>query len=174
MQETTIHAPEAQQLARRMRVMAQIVVPIFSMLIAVTLIGGVYLAIFEPSGEGSAQPDWARALVVLIEAVPASLLVWAVVGAGSLLTEYEKGRFLSKTASAGLKQVGVWALAALVGNIFVVPLLSRALMGEPWLETLRFRPFDLGVLFFAAFILIVGEVIEAAARALKAENDEIV
>ena len=37
----------------------------------------------------------------------------------------------------------------------------------------RLEPFDLGLIAFAAFVMVLGRVLEAAAR-IKEENDEIV
>jgi hypothetical protein len=53
-----------------------------------------------------------------------------------------------------------------------VPLLT-AFLGGPAFDW-RFDALDIALMAFAALLLMIGTVIQAAAAALKAENDQIV
>jgi hypothetical protein len=157
--------------ARRARLMTEVTIPLLFAAIGLPLIGRLYLALFEAAVGALALLN---AFIIVLEAAPSLILGYALLGVSGLLHEYEQGRFLSLTASSRLKRVGQWALAALLLQFVVVPVLAAALRRQAWFEALQFDVFNLGVLVFAAFMLTVGAVLEAAAKALQAENEQIV
>ncbi|MBN8606475.1 MAG: hypothetical protein J0L81_06115 [Caulobacterales bacterium] len=156
----------AAKQARSMRRVTEILIPLLVAAIALPLIGGVYLALFE--GRGGVV----GALIHIIAATPAICAAMAVIGLHGVISEYTAGRMLSAAASDGFRRAGVWALAAFLLKLSVVPLLT-AFLGGPAFDW-RFDALDIALMAFAALLLMIGTVIQAAAAALKAENDQIV
>lgn len=157
--------------AKRARLWAQVAIPLLIAAIALPLIGRIYLALFEP-----APGEHALSLIAMhvIGAAPAFLLAWTLMGLTKVLSEYEHGRFLSLEASAHLKRVGQGAVLALLAHFFIAPMLIALILGAPLFDALLIEPFSLGMLLFAAAMLTVGALLEDAAKALKADNDQIV
>ncbi|MEQ1864771.1 MAG: hypothetical protein ABL996_08970 [Micropepsaceae bacterium] len=150
-------------------------IPLLFAAVALPLIGRVYLAVFEPAAAAAdAQAVWANVAVHVIEALPALILSWTMFGVSSVLAEYERGQFLSLRASLGLKRVGLGAMVALLLNALAVPVAVAALRGTPLWAALNPDVFDLCIWMFAAGMLTVGGVLEAAARDLQHEHDQIV
>lgn len=165
-----------QKMAHSAGMMALLVAfaaPVLLAAIVLPLIGRVYLAIFEP-----ALPDpqaiWTNVAVHIVEVLPALVLSWTMFGVVRVLVEYGEGRYLSLRASQALKWVGLGALVALILNVVVVPLIVAALRGSSLWTALDADVFDLGILMFAAGIQTIGNALEAAARALQNEHDQIV
>ncbi|MCE9522595.1 MAG: hypothetical protein K8S25_09215 [Alphaproteobacteria bacterium] len=148
-------------------------IPLLLAAIVLPLIGRVYLAIFEP-----AVPDphaiWTNATVHIVEALPALILSWTMFGVSRVLVEYAHGRHLSLRASRSLMWVGLGALVALLLNVAVVPVTVAALRGSSLWTALDADVFDIGLLMFAASIVTIGGALEAAARDLQNEHDQIV
>lgn len=166
-------AEDGQGSARTMGVLVRVGIPLLFAAIVLPLIGRVYLAVFEPAA-GEAALAWTNAAVLVVQALPALILSWAMFGVSSVLSEYAQGRFLSLKASVSMKRVGQWAVVALLFNAFAVPIVVAALRGQSLLPALNADVFDLCVLMFAAGMLTVGAVLEGAARGLQDENDQIV
>jgi len=154
--------------ARKARAIVQFAVPLVAAAIALPLIGGVYLALFEDGG------GIASAVRRLIAAAPAFVLLTALFAVVGVLREYETGRFLSLKASAGLKRVGRDGLIAMILQFMLLPIAFAVLDGAPWIEALRIDGFNIAVMMFAAAVLSVGGLLERASQALKADNDQIV
>ncbi len=115
-------------------------------------------------------------IVVAINAIlatPAFLLVGALSDMRVALTEYEGGRFFSGKANHAVRSAGEWTLYALGMKIVGAPTLHSWVEREHGGIQINYESFDLGLIAFAAFVVLVGRVLEAAA-AIKAENDEIV
>jgi Protein of unknown function (DUF2975) len=108
-----------------------------------------------------------------ILAAPAWLLVGALFDLRVALREYENGRFFSVKSSAAVRSAGEWTLYALGAKIIGAPTLYAWVSGQPGGFHFNYESFDLGLVAIAAFVMMIGRVLEAAA-ALKAENDEIV
>ena len=157
--------------ARKARAAAQLALPLAVAAVGLPLIGRVYLALFEPA---PGQGGWGLALTHIVQAAPAFLLLAALFGLVNVLREYEAGRFLSLAASAGLKRVGRDGLLAMILHFMVLPAVFAMLGGAPMLEALSGAPFNIAVMLFAAAVLSVGALLEAAAQALKADHDQIV
>jgi hypothetical protein len=89
------------------------------------------------------------------------------------LDEYGKGQFFTLKASAHVRKAGEGAIWALVFKIVASPTIlswiTQQWRGFVW----HFEAFDIGLVAFAAFVMVLGRVLEAAAR-IKAENEEIV
>lgn len=106
-------------------------------------------------------------------ALPSFLLAGALLDLSKVLDEYGKGQFFSLKASAGVRKAAEGALWALgfkvVGSPTIYSWITQEGRGFIW----HFEPFDLGLMAFAAFVAVLGRVLEAAAR-IKSENDEIV
>ena len=162
-----------QRSAQSAGTMVRIAIPMLFAAIVLPLIGRVYLAVFE-SAAADAQAIWTNVAVHVVEALPALILSWTMFGVSSVLAEYERGRFLSLRASLGLKRVGLGAMVALLLNALAVPVAVAALRGTPLWAALNPDVFDLCIWMFAAGMLTVGGVLEAAARDLQHEHDQIV
>lgn len=106
-------------------------------------------------------------------ALPSFLLAGALLDLSRVLDEYGKGQFFTLRASAGVRKAGEAAIWALAFKIVISPTLfswiSQQGRGFIW----NMEPFELGLIAFAGFVMVLGRVLEAAAR-IKAENDEIV
>jgi hypothetical protein len=130
--------------------------------------------------EAQVTPDLAGVLLVLrtilahsLLAAPSLLLAWALLDLGAVADEYSKGQFFTLKASAGVRKAGEGALWALAFKIVISPTVFSWITHEGRGFIWHFETFDLGLVVFAAFVMVLGRVLEAAAR-IKAENDEIV
>jgi len=167
----------AQQLAGG----AAVVAVVGAVLIALSAVAGevigpaaVYLR------EQEVTPDWRGVLnlfhataVFWILVLPSLLLAGALLDLSKVLDEYGKGQFFTLKASAGVRKAGEGALWALAFKIVISPTLFSWVTQEGRGFLWRMEPFDLGLVAFAAFVMVLGRVLEAAAK-IKAENDEIV
>ncbi|MGD9817031.1 MAG: DUF2975 domain-containing protein [Hyphomonadaceae bacterium] len=109
----------------------------------------------------------------IVLAVPAFILAGALLDLGRVLEEYGKGQFFTLRASAGVRKAGEGALWALAFKILISPTLFSWITNEGRGFIWHMEPFDMGLIAFAAFVMVLGRVLEAAAR-IKQENDEIV
>ncbi|MBP6011802.1 MAG: DUF2975 domain-containing protein [Alphaproteobacteria bacterium] len=148
-------------------------IPLLLAAIVLPLIGRVYLAIFEPAVPDP-QAIWTNVAVHVVEALPSLILSWTMYGVLRVLVEYGQGRYLSLRASRSLKWVGLGALVALLLNVMVVPITVAALRGSSLWIALNPHVFDLCIMMFAAGMLTIGSLLEAAARDLQSEHDQIV
>lgn len=127
-------------------------------------------------------PDWRGALTLLhvvgsflVLAAPSFMLAGALFELSHVLGEYGKGQFFTLKASAGVRKAAESALWAMAFKVVASPTIynwiaqTDDIRGVVW----RLEPFDLGLIAFAAFVMVLGRVLEAAAR-IKEENDEIV
>ncbi|MEZ5961052.1 MAG: DUF2975 domain-containing protein [Hyphomonadaceae bacterium] len=108
-----------------------------------------------------------------VVALPSFLLAGALLDLSQVLDEYGKGQFFTLKASAGVRKAAEGALWALAFKIVASPTIYSWITQEGRGFIWHFEPFDLGLLAFAAFVAVLGRVLEAAAR-IKEENDEIV
>ncbi len=106
-------------------------------------------------------------------ALPSFLLAGALLDLSKVLDEYGKGQFFTLKASAGVRKAAEGALWALAFKIVASPTIYSWITQEGRGFIWHFEPFDLGLIAFAAFVMVLGRVLEAAAR-IKEENDEIV
>jgi hypothetical protein len=109
----------------------------------------------------------------LLLAAPAFLLAGALFELSAVLDEYGKGQFFTLRASAGVRKAAEAALWAMAFKIVISPTLYSWITQEGRGFVWRMEPFDLGLIAFAAFVMVMGRVLEAAAR-IKQENDAIV
>jgi len=129
-----------------------------------------------------ATPDWRGALNLfnavgsfVVLALPSFMLAGALIELSKVLEEYGKGQFFTLKASAGVRKAAESALWAMAFKVTISPTIfgwitrSDDVRGFVW----QLEPFDLGLIAFAAFVMVLGRVLEAAAR-IKEENDEIV
>ena len=127
-------------------------------------------------------PDWRGALALLsvvgsflVLAAPSFMLAGALFELSQVLDEYGKGQFFTLKASVGIRKAAESALWAMAFKVLISPTIynwiaqTDDIRGVVW----RPEPFDLGLIAFAAFVMVLGRVLEAAAR-IKEENDEIV
>ena len=177
MAETTV-APlaRAQQLAGG----AATVAVVAAVLIAIGSVAGEIDPILAVLANREVTPD-AEGVAALIKAVgvfwllalPCFLLAGALLDLSKVLDEYGNGQFFSLRASSHVRKAGegaIWALAfKIVASPTIVSWITNEGRGFIW----RMEPFDLGLIAFAAFVVVLGRVLEAAAQ-IKAENDEIV
>jgi hypothetical protein len=145
--------------------------PLLFAAVVLPLIGRVYLAVFEPAG---GIVVWPVVAAIVLEALPPLILVWSMFGVVGVLAEYEMARYVSLRASAGLKRAGTGATIALVLQVLVVPVGLAALKGAPLWPSINPNVFDLAVMIFASSMLTIGSVLEAAARELQDEIDQMV
>lgn len=156
----------ATKQAGDMRRVTEILIPLLFAAIVLPLIGGVYLELFERDGGVSG------ALLRVIEAAPALLAAFAVVALRGVIGEYAAGNLLSQRSSEAFRAAGRWALGALGFKIVIAPIAVALLTNTPF--PWRTEPLDIALMVFAALVLMIGEVLQTAAAALKAENDQIV
>jgi hypothetical protein len=109
----------------------------------------------------------------MVLALPSFLLAGALLDLSKVLDEYGKGQFFTLKASVGVRKAAEGALWALAFKIVASPSIYSWITQEGRGFIWHFEPFDLGLVAFAAFVAVLGRVLEAAAR-IKAENDEIV
>lgn len=127
-------------------------------------------------------PDLRGALTVLhvvgsfaVLAAPSFMLATSLFELSSVLEEYGKGQFFTVKASVGVRKAAESALWAMAFKVLVSPTLynwiaqTDDIRGAVW----KLEAFDLGLIGFAAFVMVLGRVLEAAAK-IKEENDEIV
>jgi hypothetical protein len=134
----------------------------------------------EAGREQEATPDWRGALALLrylgtfaVLAIPSFLLVDALLGLSRVLDEFGKGQFFTLRASLGVRKAGESALWALAFKILISPTVFSWITHEGRGFVWNTEPFELGLIAFAAFVMVLGRVLEAAAR-IKEENDQIV
>jgi hypothetical protein len=111
--------------------------------------------------------------VFTLMALPSLLLVGALMDLSRVLDAFGKGQIFTLRASAHLRKAGEGAIWALVFKIVASPTLVSWITQEGRGFIWHMEPFDLGLLAFAAAVMVLGRVLEAAAS-IKAENDEIV
>lgn len=158
--------------ARQMRTIGSVLMPILLAAILLPLIGELYLVSFEPAPWAVALGAPIAALVKLVGYTPALAGAGAVITLRPVFAQYEQGHFLSEQASTAFQRAGLWALAAFNLKLLVAPLVISMLGGAAF--NWRFDPLDIALMTFAAFVLMIGGALQAAASALKAENDQIV
>lgn len=174
-------ALEPLQRARKLAGAASVlaVVAIVMILIS-TVLGDVVAPTVRALRSAGLTPDWTGLAELtrilgpnLIAAGPNLLLAGALGELCKVLKEYEHGRFFSLGAALGVRMTGEWALWALGFKILLAPTLLGYVTGEGRGFVMHFETFDLALIAFAAFVMLMGRVLEAAA-AIKAENEEIV
>lgn len=111
--------------------------------------------------------------VFWLMALPSFLLAGALLDLSKVLDEYGKGQFFTLKASAHVRKAGEGAIWALAFKTLISPTLVSWITHEGRGFIWHMEPFDLGLIAFAAFVMVLGRVLEAAAK-IKAENDEIV
>jgi len=150
----------------------------------ILVIGAVGREVIGPAAEvlqsREITPDLRGALnlfnavgVFWVLALPSFLLAGALLDLSKVLDEYGKGQFFTIKASAGVRKAGEGALWALAFKIVISPTLFSWITQEGRGFVWHMEPFDFGLVAFAAFVMVLGRVLEAAAR-IKEENDEIV
>jgi hypothetical protein len=134
----------------------------------------------EAVQEQQLRPDWRGALnlarhiaTFAVLAIPSFLLVDALLGLSRVLDEFGKGQFFTLRASLGVRKAGESALWALAFKILISPTVFSWITHEGRGIVWHMEPFELGLIAFAAFVMVLGRVLEAAAR-IKEENDQIV
>lgn len=156
----------ATKQAAAMRRTTEVLIPLLVAAIALPLIGSVYLALAEDRGGAIG------ALIHVLNATPAICAAVAVAALCGVIGEYAAGRMLSAKASTGFRRAGYWALGAFLLKIAIVPAAVALLSSEPF--AWRFDPLNIALMAFSALVLMIGTVLETAAEALQAENDQIV
>lgn len=111
--------------------------------------------------------------VFWLYALPGFLLAGALLDLSKVLDEYSKGQFFTLKASAHLRKAGEGAIWALVFKVVASPTIVSWITHEGRGFIWHMEAFDLGLLAFGAAVMVLGRVLEAAAK-IKAENDEIV
>lgn len=172
MDNVELRMRKARAQAGQMRVMSAFLMPILVAAIGLPLIGELYLVSFEPA-PWAVEVGPARAISIkLFSYAPAMAAAAAVAMLQPVLVEYHEGRFVSAKASAAFQMAGLLALAALLFKLLIAPLAVALLGGPPFIW--RSDPLDIALMVFAAAVLMIGSVLEAAVASLKAENDQIV
>lgn len=163
---------KARVQAGHMRVMGAILIPMLTAAIGLPLIGELYLVTFEPAPWAAEVGAASAILIKLLSYAPAIAAAAAVIMLQPVLVEYHAGRFVSDKASTAFQLAGLSALAAFFLKLLVSPLAISLLGGPPF--AWRFDPMDISLMVFAASVLMIGGVLDAAAASLKAENDQII
>jgi len=163
---------KARALAGGMRVMNAILIPLLLAAVGLPLIGELYQVTFEPAPWAAELGAYPAIMIKLMSYAPAIAAVGAVIMLRPVLVEYNEGRFTSEKASGAFQRAGLLALAAFMLKLLIAPLAISLLGGCTF--AWRFEPLDIALMVFASSVLMIGGVLEAAAAALKAENDQIV
>ena len=111
--------------------------------------------------------------VFCLMALPSLLLAGALLDLSKVLDEYGKGQFFTLRASTYVRKAGEGAIWALMFRVVASPTIVGWIAHEGRGLNWHLEPFDLGLFAFAAAVMVLGRVLEAAAK-IKAENDEIV
>jgi len=163
---------KARTQAGQMRTMNDILTPLLVAAIGLPLIGELYLVTFEPAPWAAELGAPLAILIKFLAYAPAIAAAAAVIMLRPVFVEYQAGRFVSDKASAAFQRAGMWALAAFLLKMFIAPLAISLLGGAAF--TWRFDPLDIALMTFAVSVMMIGGVLDAAATALKSENDQIV
>lgn len=107
--------------------------------------------------------------LMMVQILPAILLLEAVNRLHLALKFYCEGDFFSKKASERVAEAGDYALQAMIALILIVPNLIQWIRHHGGFE-IRFEPEYFGMLAFALFIAMVGRILSAAAT-LKEDNE---
>ena len=166
----------AQQLAGG----AATVAVVAAVLIALSAVAGEVDPIIAVFRDREVTPDWAGVAnlinavgVFWLYALPGFLLAGSLLDLSKVLDEYGKGQFFTLRASAHLRKAGEGAIWALVFKVVASPTIASWITHEGRGFLWRMESFDLGLLAFAAAVMVLGRVLDAAVK-IKAENDEIV
>jgi hypothetical protein len=162
----------ARKHAGKMRYFSDMLAPMLAAAIGLPLIGDLYLTAFEPAPWAAALGAPAALAIKLLSYAPAIVAAAAVISLRPVFAEFQEARFVSAKASTAFQVAGLLALAAFFLKMLVAPLLT-ALLGGPAF-TWRVETFDIAMMTFASFVLMIGGALDAAAAALKSENDQIV
>lgn len=175
-QAAAVPLERAQQLAGG----AATVAVIAAVLIAIGAVAGEIDPVIVALRNREVTPDWAGAAVMItavgvfwLMALPGFLLAGALLDLSKVLDEYGKGQFFTLRASKHIRKAGEGAIWALVFKIVASPTIVSWITNEGRGFIWRMEAFDLGLFAFAAAVVVLGRVLEAAAK-IKAENDEIV
>lgn len=176
-------APAAAQPLQRAQELAggtATVAVIGAILIALGAVAGEVDPILGVVASREVTPDLQGAVnlfnavgVFWLMALPSFLLAGALLDLSKVLEEYGKGQFFTLRASAHVRKAGEGAIWALVFKIVASPTIVSWITHEGRGFIWKMEAFDLGLVAFAAFVMVLGRVLEAAAS-IKAENDEIV
>jgi hypothetical protein len=98
-------------------------------------------------------------------ALPSFFLILALLSLRAALQEC----FFTKAAGAALRHAGAWALGALAAKIVLAPTLYGLFELQPISVIVTYESFDLGMIGFAALLMLAGSVIETATS----RSDEI-
>lgn len=157
----------------------------FAVIAAIMItIGAVGREVVAPAAEvlrgREVTPDLAGVAALInaagvfwVLALPSFILAGALLDLSRVLKEYEKGQVFTLRASAGVRKAGEAAIWALAFKIVISPTAYSWITHEGRGFIWNMEPFDLGLIAFAGFVMVLGRVLEAAAR-IKAENDEII
>lgn len=172
MSKVDVRVQQARKWAGQMRVISATLIPILGAAIGLPLIGEIYLVTFEPAPWAAELGALPAVLIKILAYSPAIAAATAVVTLQPALVEYHEGRFVSNKASTAFQSAGICALVAFFLKLFVAPLAISWLGGAPF--TWRADPLDIALMVFAASVMMIGNILDAAVAALKAENDQIV
>ncbi len=175
-QAAAVPLERAQQLAGG----ASTVAVVGAVLIALAAVAGEVDPVIMAARNREVTPDLPGAAALIsavgvfwLMALPSFLLAGAMLDLSKVLDEYGKGRFFTLRASANVRKAGEGAIWALVFKIVASPTIVSWITHEGRGFIWHTEPFDLGLFAFAAAVMVLGRVLEAAAK-IKAENDEIV
>jgi hypothetical protein len=104
---------------------------------------------------------------------PNFMLAAALHQLSGVLDEYGTGQFFTLRAAAGLRGAGEDTAWALAFKVLISPTVFGWVTGDSRGIEWRTEFFDLGLLAFALALMVLGRVLEAAAR-IKEENEQIV
>ncbi|MBU6371564.1 MAG: hypothetical protein KJS97_02465 [Alphaproteobacteria bacterium] len=111
--------------------------------------------------------------VFTLLALPGLLLAGALLDLSKVLDDFGKGQVFTLTASAHLRKAGEGALWALAFKVVATPTIVSWITHEGRGVIWKIEAFDIGLIAFAAAIVVLGRVLEAAAQ-IKSDNDQIV
>lgn len=175
-QAAAVPLERAQQLAGG----ASTVAVVGAVLIALAAVAGEVDPLIMAARNRELTPDLSGAAALInavgvfwLMALPSFLLAGAMLDLSKVLDEYGKGRFFTLRASAHVRKAGEGAIWALVLKIVASPTIVSWITHEDRGFIWHIEPFDLGLFAFASAVMVLGRVLEAAAK-IKAENDEIV
>lgn len=177
---TVVAAAAPLERAQKMAEWAAIVAVIAAVALMIDAIADVGVPAAAALRSAEVTPDWqgffnfVRAIAgFIVLAAPGFLLAWTLFDLSGVLDEYGKGQFFTLRASAGVRKAGEGAIWALAFKVLISPTVFSWITNEGRGFIWHFEHFDLGLIAFAAFVMVLGRVLEAAAR-IKEENEQIV
>ena len=140
--------------------------------LAILVVSGVVGLPLWPASMGPRIEGTQRALLILVQGLPAIGYLWALFSAQRALGDLAAGRTFHRTLARAMRHIGIGVLVGALLQVFAVTNLLRELLGGRG----GYLYFDLSAIVLGvigAALVLLASVVDRA-RAVQAELDEIV